>query len=75
MEVSAAELDAVIARHVQEEVDRRMDEFTEIMLRRQDKLMARAWQAFNRRASQKRQSAQRKSRAKGTVDRETETRG
>jgi hypothetical protein len=73
-EVSASELDAVIERHVrkavneeresirreaEEEIDRRMDEFTEMMVRRQDKLMARAWQAFNRRARQPRQRAKR----------------
>ena len=75
-EISAPELDAVIARHVQkavdeeresimrkaeEEIDRRMDELTETMVRRQDKLMARAWQAFNRRARQPRQRTTKRS--------------
>jgi len=73
-EVDASELDAVIERHVQKEVDRRMEELTETMLRRQDKLMARAWQAFNRRARQTGQPAQRKSRAKRPADREAEPR-
>ena len=64
-----------IMRKAEEEIDRRMDELTETMLRRQDKLMTRAWQAFNRRARQTGQPAQRKSRAKRTADRETEPRG
>ena len=51
----------LIRREAEEEIERRMDEFTEMMLRRQEKLMARAWQAFNRRARQPRQRARRKS--------------
>ena len=51
----------LIRREAEEEMERRMDEFTEMMLRRQEKLMARAWQAFNRRARQPRQRARRKS--------------
>jgi hypothetical protein len=77
MGISRSELDAVIARHVrkaveeereliwrqaEEEIDRRMDELTEMMLKRQEKLMARAWQAFNRRTRQPRQRTQRTQR-------------
>jgi hypothetical protein len=51
---------ASIRREAEEEIERRMDEFTEMMLRRQEKLMERAWQAFNRRARQPRQRARRK---------------
>ena len=51
---------ASIRREAEKEIERRMDEFTETMLRRQEKLMQRAWQAFNRRARQPRQRARRK---------------